>query len=79
MESGSLITRWFSTKRKSIIFGSNHSLKGESELRLCIDGTSIKQVKVTKLLGVRDAKSGYALYAAHRGAAPWGRQSDSEK
>jgi len=39
-------------KTKSIIFGSNHSLRVEPELRLCIDGTSIKQVKVTKLLGV---------------------------
>ena len=38
--------------RKSIIFGSNHSLRAEPEFRLCIDGISIKQVKVTKLLGV---------------------------
>lgn len=40
------------TKTKSIIFGSNQSLRAEPELRLCIEGTSIQQVKETKLLGI---------------------------
>ncbi len=40
------------SKTKSIVFGSNYSLRSEPELKLFINNTPIQQVKETKLLGI---------------------------
>ena len=41
-----------SSKTKSIVFGTNHSLNPKPQLNLVINNVEIEQVDVTKLLGV---------------------------
>ena len=40
------------SKTKSIVFGTNHSLKPKPQLKLVNNNVEIEQVEVTKLLGV---------------------------
>ena len=40
------------TKNKSIVFGTNHSLRNKPKLNLMLNKMNIEQVEETKLLGV---------------------------
>ena len=84
------ITAWYgnlSVKNKnklSKIVNIAEKVIGKSQKQLCniFDSAVLRKAKhitADTSLTPSGAKSGYALYAAHRGAAPGGRQSDGFK